>query len=69
MVVMAYDDPWRMFRRESTSTSSKPGKLRISAHATIEETSANSRLPMVTLFITAAPASVPLYCHRVMLSR
>ncbi|MNP37762.1 hypothetical protein D3C76_1312270 [compost metagenome] len=60
MVVMAYEAPWRIFRRESTSTSSRPGRLRIKAQATIDDTSANSRLPMVTFFTTAAPASVPL---------
>ncbi|SSN09547.1 Uncharacterised protein [Klebsiella pneumoniae] len=49
-----------MLSRDSTSTSSKPGRLRISAQATIDATMANNKLPIVTLRTTLAPASVPL---------
>ncbi|CNV12645.1 Uncharacterised protein [Salmonella enterica subsp. enterica serovar Bovismorbificans] len=58
--MIAYEAPWRIFRRESTSTSNRPGKLRMSAQATIAAIMANSKLPIVTLFTTAAPASEPL---------
>ena len=47
----------RIFRRERTSTSSKP---QVANQRLCSDSSQNNRLPMVTFFTTAAPASVPL---------